>query len=145
MKRLTSRVSRRHAIRTAGAVIALPALESLGFRRFAAAAAHAVPPKRLVFLGFGWGVTEESWYPDIKTPGADYALPAGLQPLARHKRDFTIVQNLTEVTNDNRRLATAVFECFRSRRSAILVGLSDIFHFHISLFGEACGQSSAAA
>jgi hypothetical protein len=48
----------------------------------------------MVFLGFGWGVTKESWYPDPKQTGRDYALPAGLQPLAAHQADFTIIQNL---------------------------------------------------
>ena len=46
----------------------------------------------MVFLGFGWGVTEESWYPDAKVTGADYKLPPGLAPLARHQKDFTLVQ-----------------------------------------------------
>jgi hypothetical protein len=70
--------TRRHFLRSATALIALPALESLGFRRFASAAAAGAgtPPKRLVFLGFGWGITTESWFPDIKTPGAGYELPA---------------------------------------------------------------------
>ena len=85
---------RRRFLRSGTAVIALPALESLGFRRFAAAADPAPPPKRLMFLGFGWGITTESWFPDIKEPGPEYALPAGLAPLARHKPDFTIVQGL---------------------------------------------------
>jgi hypothetical protein len=86
--------SRRHVLRTASAVIALPAFESLGFRRCAAAAPAAVPPRRLVFLGFGWGVTEEEWYPKVGEPGAKYTLPPLLEPLARHKSDFTIVQGL---------------------------------------------------
>ena len=88
--------NRRHVLRSAAGVVALPFLPSLGFRRFAAAAtaAAAPPAKRLVFLGFGWGVTDDFWYPDIKTPGPDYALPPGLAPLARHKADFTIVQGL---------------------------------------------------
>ncbi len=86
-------LNRRHFLRSSTALIALPALESLGFRRFAAAAPLA-PPKRLVFLGFGWGITTESWFPDIKKPGADYEMPAGLAPLARHKADFSIVQGL---------------------------------------------------
>jgi hypothetical protein len=94
MKPLTTRISRRQAIQTAGAVIALPALESLGFRRFAAAAAAGPPPKRLVFLGFGWGVTEDEWYPKIGEPGAGYRLPAMLEPLAGNKADFSIVQGL---------------------------------------------------
>jgi hypothetical protein len=88
--------TRRHFLRSASALIALPALESLGFRRFASAAAAGAgtPPKRLVFLGFGWGITTESWFPDIKTPGAGYELPAGLAPLARHKAEFSVVQGL---------------------------------------------------
>ena len=86
--------SRRHFLKSSSALIALPFLESLGFRRFASAAQIATPPKRLVFLGFGWGITEETWYPDIKTPGPDYELPVGLKPLARPKKDFSIVQGL---------------------------------------------------
>ncbi|MGC3971211.1 MAG: DUF1552 domain-containing protein [Pirellulales bacterium] len=90
-----ARSTRRRFLESSTALIALPFLESLGFRRFASAAATAAtPPKRIVFLGFGWGVTEESWYPDIKTPGKDYVLPEGLKPLARHKADFSIVQGL---------------------------------------------------
>lgn len=85
---------RRHFLKSGTALIALPFLESLGFQRFASAAATASPPKRLVFLGFGWGVTEETWCPDIKTPGPDYKLPVGLKPLARHQKDISIVQGL---------------------------------------------------
>jgi len=74
--------------------MALPSLESFGFRRFASAAskAPATPPKRAVFLGMGFGVTKETWYPDATDTGADYKLTKGLAPLARHKSDFTIVQ-----------------------------------------------------
>jgi len=86
--------TRRHFLQSSTALIALPALESLGFRRFASAAAPATPPKRLLFLGFGWGITEDTWYPDITRPGPDYELPKGLQPLARHKADFSVVQGL---------------------------------------------------
>jgi len=91
---MKSSLNRRRFLRSSTATIALPFLDSLGFRRFASAAAPVTPPKRLIFLGFGWGITEESWYPDIKTPGPDYILPDGLKPLARHKADFSIVQGL---------------------------------------------------
>ena len=91
---MTTRLTRRHFLRSSTALIALPVLQSLGFRRFASAAAPATPPKRLAFLGFGWGITTETWFPDIKQPGADYTLPEGLKPLARHKADFSIVQGL---------------------------------------------------
>ena len=85
---------RRHFLRGTGALIALPALESIGFRRFTSAASTkpVTPPKRAVFLGFGFGVTKESWYPDPTQTGADYQLSKGLAPLARHKADFTVVQ-----------------------------------------------------
>jgi hypothetical protein len=85
--------TRRHFLQSSTALIALPFLESFGFRRFVRAA-QVAPPKRLVFLGFGWGITTESWFPDINQPGKDYKLPDGLVPLARHKADFSIVQGL---------------------------------------------------
>ncbi|HEX8910883.1 MAG TPA: DUF1552 domain-containing protein [Humisphaera sp.] len=97
----THPLTRRHFLRAAGSLIALPALESIGFRRFAAAAAPvAAVPKRMVFLSFGWGVTQETWFPDAKQTGTDYALPPGLAPLARHKADFTVVQGLTNKFNN---------------------------------------------
>ncbi|MCE9629101.1 MAG: DUF1552 domain-containing protein [Planctomycetia bacterium] len=81
---------RRRFLQSAGTLLALPVLESLGFRRFARAAA-ASPPKRMVFLGFGYGGAEETWFPKVADVGAAYTLPEGLAPLARHKADFTIV------------------------------------------------------
>jgi hypothetical protein len=97
-------LNRRHFLRSSTALIALPFLESLGFRRFASAAvsgAGVPPPKRLVFLGFGWGVTQDSWYPKIEQQGCDYTLPAGLEPLARHRADFSVVQGLLNKYNSN--------------------------------------------
>jgi len=84
--------SRRRFLKSAGTLLALPTLESLGFRRFARAAAAAAPPKRMVCLGIGYGVTEETWFPKATDTGGGYTLPEGLAPLARHKNDFTIVQ-----------------------------------------------------
>lgn len=83
--------NRRHFLRSTSALIALPALESLGFRAFAATKSAAAP-KRMVFLNFGWGVTNETWFPDVKQTGATWDLPEGLKPLARHQKDLTIVQ-----------------------------------------------------
>jgi hypothetical protein len=84
--------NRRRFLRASGGLIALPWLESLAPRTSAAAAAASLPPKRMVFLGFGWGVTNETWFPDAKKTGADYELSPGLAPLARHKEHFTVVQ-----------------------------------------------------
>jgi hypothetical protein len=86
--------NRRQFLRSSTALIALPTLPSLGYRSFAATPKAQAPAKRLIVLGFGWGVTEETWYPDIHQVGADYALPEGLAPLADHKADFSIVQGL---------------------------------------------------
>ena len=89
---METQLNRRHFLRGTGALIALPALESIGFRRIASAAVPGPPPKRMIFLGIGYGVTSETWFPDINDKGAGYKLPEGLKPLARHKNDFTIVQ-----------------------------------------------------
>ena len=87
-------LDRRHFLRGTSALIALPALESVGFRRFASASTSnpIAPPKRSVFMGIGFGVTKETWYPDIKQTGTDYQLPEGLAPLARHQSDIAVVQ-----------------------------------------------------
>jgi hypothetical protein len=88
-------LTRRMILKAAGSTIALPLMESLGFSRRAAAAAAGPRPRRMVFLGFGWGVTNETWFPDAKKTGTDYALPEGLAPLARHKDRFSVIQGLS--------------------------------------------------
>ena len=95
--------SRRHFLRGTGALIALPALESFGFQRFASAASTTpgVPSKRCVFLSMGFGVTKETWFPDVARTGADYELSEGLAPLARHQSDITVVQGCSnQFTNE---------------------------------------------
>lgn len=94
--------SRRRFLCAAGTMLALPSFESLGpFRRSAWAVDNAGPrPKRVVFLGFGYGVTNETWFPDVKQTGAGYTLPDGLKPLERHKSDFTVIQGLTNQYNN---------------------------------------------
>jgi Protein of unknown function (DUF1552) len=88
--------TRRQFLRASGTLVALPALESLGYRCKAVASESSLPrPKRMIFLGFGWGVTNETWFPDIKQTGTDYKLPPGLKPLERHKSDFTVIQGLS--------------------------------------------------
>ena len=93
-KFIPSQPSRRHFLRGTGALIALPALESIGFRRFASAASKvpSAPSKRCVFLSIGFGVTKETWFPDVLQTGADYELSEGLSPLASHQSDITVIQ-----------------------------------------------------
>ena len=100
---MENQLTRRHFLRGTGALIALPALESIGFRQFASAASTkpTAPAKRAVFLGMGFGVTKETWYPDPKQTGARYDLPEGLAPLARHQENITIVQGCSnQYSND---------------------------------------------
>jgi hypothetical protein len=89
-----SNFARRTFLRSSTAVVALPLLESLSFQRAASAAPVTASPKRLVFLGMGFGVTADQWYPDVNTVGEDYELPKIHKPLTRHKQDLTIIQNL---------------------------------------------------
>ena len=87
--------SRRAILRGAGALITLPFMESFGFRPFASAASAVTTiPKRVAFLGMGYGITADRWYPDRETVGEDYAFPAILKPLAKHKKDLSFIQNL---------------------------------------------------
>jgi hypothetical protein len=86
-------LSRRTLLRSAGSTVALPWLESVSGGATARAAASA-PPKRFMFLGFGFGVTNETWFPDKAHVGGDYPLPAGLMPLERHRGNFSVVQGL---------------------------------------------------
>ncbi len=48
----------------------------------------------MVFLGMGFGVTADRWYPDIQQTGTDWEVPEILSPLTRHKSDITFIQNL---------------------------------------------------
>lgn len=87
-------ISRRKFLRSSTALVALPALESVGFAKIAKAASVAAAPKRMVFLSMGWGVTKESWFPKLDQVGYDYDLPKNLAPLDRYKKDITVIQNL---------------------------------------------------
>jgi len=88
-------IPRRHFLRSSAATLALPFLESIGFRKLAAAAAPSTPAKRMIFIAMGYGVTQETWFPDRKQTGSEFALPPGLVALERHKKDITIVQGLS--------------------------------------------------
>ncbi|MEM0969514.1 MAG: DUF1552 domain-containing protein, partial [Verrucomicrobiota bacterium] len=91
---MKKKLTRRGVLRGSNAVIALPFLESLGFRKFAGAAEAPIPPKRMVFLGMGFGVTADKWFPSREQVGENYDFPSILQPLEKHRDDLTFLQNL---------------------------------------------------
>ncbi|MFT5467600.1 MAG: hypothetical protein ACI8UO_002706 [Verrucomicrobiales bacterium] len=89
----TNSRSRRSFLRGGSAVLALPFLETFA----SPAAAGATPPKRVIFLGGGFGFTKDTFYPTENGRFADIGLTEGLSPLERHQEDITMVANLTNL------------------------------------------------
>jgi hypothetical protein len=86
-----SSLSRRGFLRSAGAFLALPGLESIGHRAFAATAPVA-SPTRMAFLYIPNGVNVSKW--SVQGEGANYQISDTLQPLAGLKKDFSVISNL---------------------------------------------------
>ncbi len=84
--------SRRGFLRSASALVALPALESFGFKAFAATDKNPVAPMRMAFLYIPNGVNQASWA--VTGEGKGYELSKTLQPLAAYKNDFSVISNL---------------------------------------------------
>jgi hypothetical protein len=85
-------ITRRHFLRGAGALVALPMLESLPVHAAASRAGSqpAAPAgKRLVCLGVALSMYPGEWQP--KQGGTGYALPRLLEPLAGLRKDFTVI------------------------------------------------------
>ncbi|MEN8784788.1 MAG: DUF1552 domain-containing protein [Akkermansiaceae bacterium] len=82
-------MNRRKFLTSSTASIALPALESFG------AAMVAAPPVRLLYLGFLWGVSRNEWFPS--QDGTNFQLPKSLEPLEAHRKDLTIIRNISPV------------------------------------------------
>lgn len=90
---VTNSTTRRSFLRAGGTVLALPFLET-----FANAKATATkPPKRVVFLGGGFGFTKDTFYPTKAGRFSEIGMTEGLAPLERHKDDLTMVTNLTNL------------------------------------------------
>ena len=87
--------NRRHFLRNSATTLALPFLPSLAHRAFAAEK-MPVAPKRLVFFSFGFGVTQETWFPGA----GEKELSPGLAPLKRHRERLSLVQGLSNQFNN---------------------------------------------
>lgn len=82
-------VSRRHLLRgLAGVAVALPALEVMARDT----KAGDKPPCRLAVIKTPIGKNMDSWTP--KTEGADYEIPATLEPVKAFRKDFSILSGL---------------------------------------------------
>jgi hypothetical protein len=79
-------MDRRYFLKGLGTTLALPYMNSLQ-----GDVNKDYKNNKMLFLSFGWGVTRKSWYPDKKQLGSQYQLSEGLKPLARHKKDFSLI------------------------------------------------------
>lgn len=83
-------LNRRHFLRGLGATVALPLLDAMIPLR--ARAATASKPRRSVFVYIPNGVNGMTW--QVTKPGRGYELSPSLQPLAKHREDFTVFSGL---------------------------------------------------
>jgi hypothetical protein len=102
MSLVTNKTTRRSFLRTSSCLLALPFLDSM-------AAKKSVPaPKRMIFLGGGYGFTHaypdtenESFFPEKAGKFSDIGFTTSMKPLERHKNDITMIRNLTNLGVSN--------------------------------------------
>ena len=75
-------------------MMALPFMESLVPRSLRAATAASAPPVRMAWIYIPQGAYMPYWMPKAETTTADYALSECLQPIAEHRKDFSILGGL---------------------------------------------------
>ena len=89
--------TRRSFLRVGATLLAVPFLET-----FATAATGATsPPKRVIFLGGGFGFTKQSFYPKKAGAFEKIGLTQGLAPLKKHQNDITMVSGMTNIGATN--------------------------------------------
>jgi len=89
----TPALGRRSFLRGLGTLMALPSLDILAPRGFAATqAAAATAPTRMAFLYVPNGVNVHEWFPTGE--GANYQLGNSLKALEEHRSDFSIISGL---------------------------------------------------
>jgi hypothetical protein len=91
-KFLLNPVTRQSFIRGGSALLSVPFLESV-----AKANTPPQPPKRIIFLGGGFGFTKDTFYPKEDGTFSEIGLTEGLSPLKRHQNDITMLANLTNL------------------------------------------------
>lgn len=93
----THGTTRRSFLKTGASLLALPFLES-----FAGKLSNSTsPPKRVIFLGGGFGFTKETFYPTKAGRFEEIGLTEGLAPLKNHLNDITMVNHLTNLGATN--------------------------------------------
>ena len=87
------KLSRRTLLRSGSAAVLLPVLEANVAPAFAASTPK--PPKRLVWLTMGYGVSAKNWLPSQDQVGADYDMPPLMESFSDLREDISFVQNLS--------------------------------------------------
>lgn len=90
----TQAASRRQFLRGLGTLMALPTLESLSPRGFAAAVAKAAAPVRMAYLYIPNGVNVAEWFPEGE--GTGYQLSKSLKVIEEHRADVSVVTGLAQ-------------------------------------------------
>jgi hypothetical protein len=80
------RLTRRKLLKASGVTLSLPWLNAME------AATQTGAPKRAVFCMWGLGINGRDYTP--KETGLDYQLTPILEPLAAHRKDFTVISGL---------------------------------------------------
>lgn len=90
-----SHISRRTVLRGLGVSMSLPLLEAMLPAPARAAGSERVgkPPVRMAFLYVPNGMHMPAWTP--KETGADFEVPATLEPLAKYRSEMTVLSGLT--------------------------------------------------
>jgi hypothetical protein len=88
---MNPRIPRRTFLRGLGTAVALPVLDIM-LPGKACAAPKGGFPKRIAWVYVPNGANMTDWTPKIA--GEDFALPMILEPLAKHRRDLTIISGL---------------------------------------------------
>ncbi|HBF16741.1 MAG TPA: hypothetical protein DDW37_03840, partial [Verrucomicrobiales bacterium] len=86
-------LNRRTLLRGTGVAMSLPMLEAM-IPVGRAANRNSKPVKRFVCLSNNYGVYQKAFFPDPTQAGKDYDIPETLKSLEKHRKDFTVFQNL---------------------------------------------------
>jgi len=88
------RDGRRHFLKACPLALCLPMLQTAIRPSLVSAAVAAAPPKRLIFLGGGYGFTKQTFYPTEAGRFSKIGASKGLKPLQKHLDDITMVSKL---------------------------------------------------
>lgn len=94
MNRKTARINRRTVLRGLGACIALPWLEVMGNKTWAAAAGQT-DPARLACFYIPGGINHYAWFPE--ETGFNYAIAPSHKPLEHRRDQFSVLTNLSHI------------------------------------------------